>query len=54
MFSSCASGEGGNSLIMVCTYVLAWAIGFSGINFCPGIRFLEVNFARAGFMATLD
>ena len=25
----------------------AWALGISGINFCPGIRFWEVNFAWA-------
>ena len=23
------------------------ALGFAGLNFCPGIRFLEVNFAQA-------
>ena len=26
--------------------VWARALGISGINFCPGIRFWEVNFAR--------
>ena len=25
----------------------ARALGISGVNFCPGIRFWEVNFARA-------
>ena len=30
----------------------AGALGISGVNFCQGIRFWEVNFARAlGFFA---
>ena len=24
----------------------AWALGILGINFCPGIRFWDVNFAQ--------
>ena len=32
----------------------ARALGISGVNFCPGIRFWEVNFARAlGFLQFL-
>ena len=27
--------------------VQAWALGISGVNFCPDIRFCEVNFAQA-------
>ena len=31
------------------------ALGISGVNFCPGIRFWELNFARAlGFWAIFD
>ena len=37
--------EGGDSLIKVGTDVRAWTLGFSGVNFCPGIRFWEVSFA---------
>ena len=34
--------------------VRARALGISGVNFCPGIRFWEVNFARAlGFLQFL-
>ena len=40
-------GGGGDSLIKVGTDVRARALGFSGVNFCPGIRLWEVNFARA-------
>ena len=40
-------GEEVNSLIKIGTDVRARALGFSGVNFCPGIRFWEVNFARA-------
>ena len=29
------------------TNVRAWALGILGVNFCPGSRFWEVNFARA-------
>ena len=33
----------------------ARALGISGVNFCPGIRFCEVNFAQAlGFLAIFD
>ena len=37
-------GEGGDSLIKVGTDVRARALGISGVNFCPGIRFWEENF----------
>ena len=40
-------GGGGDSLIKVGSDVRARALGILGINFCPGIRFWEVNFARA-------
>ena len=40
-------GGGGDSLIKVGTDVRARALGISGVNFCPGIRFWEVNFAWA-------
>ena len=40
-------GGGGNSLIKVGTDMWARALGILGINFCPGSRFWEVNFARA-------
>ena len=36
-----------DSLINVGTNVRALALGVSGANFCPGIRFWEVNFAHA-------
>ena len=32
-------GGGGDSLIKVATNVRAQALGFLGVNFCPGIRF---------------
>ena len=32
-------GEGGDSLIKVGTDLRAQALGFSGVNFCPGISF---------------
>ena len=36
------------------TDVRARGLGISGVNFCPGIRFCEVNFARAlGFWQVL-
>ena len=38
---------GGDSLIKVGTNVRTGALGISGVNFCQGIRFWEVNFARA-------
>ena len=38
-------GEG-DCLIKVGTDVRAWALGILGVNFCPGSRFWEVNFAR--------
>ena len=38
---------GSDSLIKVGTDVRARALGLSGVNFCPGIRFWEVNVARA-------
>ena len=41
------SRGGGNSLIKVGMDVRAKALGISGVNFCPGIRFWEVNFAWA-------
>ena len=37
----------GDSLIKVGTDVRAQALGISGVNFCPGIKFCELNFARA-------
>ena len=37
-------GEGGDFLG---TDVRARALGILGVSFCPGIRFWEVNFARA-------
>ena len=40
-------GRGGDSLVMVGTDVRARALGISGVNFCAGIRFSEVNFAGA-------
>ena len=39
--------RGGDSLIKVGTDVWAWALGISGVDFCLGIRFWEVNFTRA-------
>ena len=45
----CFQPEGGNSPIKVDTDVQAWAwaLGFSGVNVCLGIRFWEVHFAWA-------
>ena len=43
----CIFFEGGDSLIKVGTAVRAQALGISGVNFCLGIRFWEVNFAWA-------
>ena len=44
----------GDSLMTVGTDVRAQALGFSGLNFCLGIRFWEVSFAQAlGFMQLL-
>ena len=44
----------GDSLIKVGTDVQAQALGILGVNFCPGIRFWEVNFAQAlGFQQFL-
>ena len=40
-------GGGDDSLIKVGTDVRARALGISGVSFYPGIRFCEVNFARA-------
>ena len=40
-------GGGGDSLRKVGTDVRARALGISGVNFCPGIKFCELNFARA-------
>ena len=37
------TGGRGDSLIKVGTDVRAWALGFSGVNFCPNIGFWEVN-----------
>ena len=37
---------GGDSLIRVGTDVRAQALGMLGVNFCLGIRFWDVNFAR--------
>ena len=39
--------EGGDSLIKVGTDVRTRALGILGVNFCPGSRFWEVNFAQA-------
>ena len=50
-------GLGGevDSLIKVGTVARAQALSISGINFCLGIRFREVNFAWAlGFSAIFD
>ena len=41
--------RGGDTLIKVGTDVWAQALGFSGVNFCPGIRFREVKIVRAIF-----
>ena len=47
-------GGGGDSLIKVGMDVQARALGILGVNFCPGIRFWEVNFALAlGFLEFL-
>ena len=35
------------SAVKVGMDVQAQALGISGVNFCPGIRFWEVNFAQA-------
>ena len=40
-------GGGEDSLIRVSTDVRTRALGISGVNFCPGIRSWEVNFAQA-------
>ena len=40
-------GGGGDSLIKAGTDVRARASSILGVNFCPGIRFWELNFARA-------
>ena len=40
-------GGGGHSLIKAGTDLRARTLGISGVNFCPGIRFWEVNFAWA-------
>ena len=40
-------GGVGFSQIKVGTDVWARVLGFSGVNFCQGIRIWEVNFARA-------
>ena len=45
-FDLCREGEG-DSLIKVGTDVPARALGIFRVNFCLGIRFWEVNFARA-------
>ena len=37
----------GNSLIKVGTDVRGRALGILGVNFCPGSRFWQVNFAQA-------
>ena len=39
-------GGGGDSLVKVGTDLRAMVLGISGANFCPGIRFWEVNFPR--------
>ena len=39
--------RGGDSLIKVGMDVQARALGILGVNFCPGSRFWEVNFAQA-------
>ena len=45
---------GGDSLIKVGMNVRTRALGISGVNFCPGIRFWEVNSAQAlGFWQVL-
>ena len=40
-------GGRGDSLIKVGTDVQARELGILGVNFCPGSRFWEVNFAQA-------
>ena len=41
-------GEGrGDSLRKVGTDVRARVLGIAGVNFCPGIKFCELNFALA-------
>ena len=47
IMDSTRKSEGGDSLINIGTDVRAWALGISGVNFWPGIRFWEVNFAWA-------
>ena len=42
---------GGDYLIKVGTDVRARALGISGVNFCPDIRFWEANFAWANLLA---
>ena len=39
--------RGGDSLIKVGTDVRAQTLGISGVNFCPCIRFCELNFVQA-------
>ena len=39
--------RGGDSLIKVGMDVRAQALGISGVNFCPCIRFCELNFVQA-------
>ena len=46
-FSPLKWAEESDSLIKVGTDVQAQALGISGVNFCPGIRFCELNFVKA-------
>ena len=39
-------GGGGDSVIKVGRDVWARALGIFGVNFCPGIKFWEINFAQ--------
>ena len=48
-------GWGGDFLTKAGTDVQARALGISGVNFCPGIGFCDVNFAReVGFWQFLS
>ena len=48
-------GRGGDSLIKVGTDVRARVLSISGVNFCPSMKFCELNFARSiGCLAIVD
>ena len=48
-FQTTPNGGGGDSLIKVGTDVRARALGISGVNFCPSIRFLGEILPGLGF-----